>query len=110
MRGLIERLEGVGVRVARVGEERLRERASVVLIGHIVRTDIGDTISRIDGTGVAEVVDMSLSMPGVDDVSSAYLVISAIGKRELRQALQVLEDVAREKGLLLIEPIGEEGV
>ncbi len=102
---LIERLEKSGIRVARVGEERLRASVSVVLIGHIVHSDMGDTINKIDSTGFAEVVDLSLSMPGIHESSSAYLVINAIGNKELDKALGILRSIAREKDLLLIEPI-----
>ncbi|MCX9011934.1 MAG: amino acid-binding protein [Candidatus Methanoperedens sp.] len=102
---LIERLENSGVRVARVGEERLRSSVSVVLIGHIIHSDIGDTIERIDSTGFAEVVDLSLSMPAIEKTSSAYLVINAIGEKELKKALEILRGVAEKKDLLMIEPI-----
>ncbi len=102
---LIERLEKSGVRVARVGEERLRSSVSVVLIGHIIHSDIGDTIDRIDSTGFAEVVDLSLSMPAVEKTSSAYLVINAEGEMQLKNALEILRQVASKKNLLMIEPI-----
>lgn len=102
---LIERLEKSGVRVARVGEKRLNSTISVVLIGHIVHSDMGDTIDKIDSTGFAEVVDMSLSMPAIEKTSSAYLVINAIGEKELIMGLDILREVAKKKDLLLIEPI-----
>lgn len=102
---LIERLEKSGVKVARVGEERLRSSVSVVIIGHIVHSDMGDTIDRIDSTGFAEVVDMSLSMPAIERTSSAYLVINAVGEKELGKALDILREVALKKDLLMIEPI-----
>jgi ACT domain-containing protein len=102
---LIDRLEKSGVGVARVGEERLRSSVSVILIGHIIHSDIGDTIDKIDSTGFAEVVDLSLSMPAIDKTSSAYLVINAVGEKELKRALDVLRKVANKKDLLMIEPI-----
>jgi ACT domain-containing protein len=102
---LIEKLETSGVGVARVGEERLRSSVSVVLIGHIIHSDIGDTIDKIDKTGFAEVVDLSLSMPAIERTSSAYLVINAVGIKELKMALEVLREVAAKKDLLMIEPI-----
>ena len=102
---LIERLEKSGGKVARVGEERLRSSVSVVLIGHIIHSDIGDTIDRIDSTGYAEVVDLSLSMPAIEKTSSAYLVINAVGENELKKALEILRGVASCKDLLMIEPL-----
>ena len=91
--------------MARVGEERLRSTVSVILIGHIVHSDMGDTIDRIDSTGFAEVVDMSLSMPAIEKTSSSYLVINAVGEKELSIALDILREVAHKKDLLMIEPI-----
>ncbi len=102
---LTERLENSGVRVARVGEERLRSSVSLVLIGHIIHSDIGDTIERIDSTGFAEVVDLSISMPAIEKTSSAYLVINAVGENELKKAVEILREVAEKKDLLMIEPI-----
>jgi len=102
---LINHLENSGIRVVRVGEERLRASVPVILIGHIVHSDMGDTIDRIDSTGFAEVVALSLSMPGINEPSSAYLVINAVGKKELNRALEILMDVADKKDLLVIDPI-----
>lgn len=102
---LISRLEENGIGVARVDEERLIEHGAVLLIGHIVHTDIQDTIESIDKTGYAEVVDISLSMPHIDTTSSASLKIDAVGRKELYEAIDVLKGIAKEKDLLVIEPI-----
>ncbi len=102
---LIDKLKKNGIIVARVGEERLRESRVVILIGHIVHSDIRDTIDQIDATGYAEVVDLAMSMPGINQRSSARLVINATGKKEMESAVDLLRDIACEKDLLLIEPI-----
>ena len=102
---LIDKLKKNGIIVARVGEERLRESRVVILIGHIVHSDIRDTIDQIDATGYAEVVDLAMSMPGINQRSSARLVINATGKKEMESAVDLLRNIACEKDLLLIEPI-----
>ena len=102
---LINKLKSIGIIVARVGEERLRESRVGILIGHIIHSDIRDTIDPIDATGYAEVVDLAMSMPGIDQRSSARLVINATGKMEMESAVELLRNIAREKDLLLIEPI-----
>ena len=53
-----------------------------MLVGHIVHSDIRDTIDQIDQTGYAEVVDLAMSMPGINLKSSARIGISAAGKAE----------------------------
>ncbi|AKB85643.1 amino acid-binding protein [Methanococcoides methylutens] len=102
---IISRLEENGIGVARVDEKRFMEHGAVILIGHIVHTDIQDTIDTIDKTGFAEVVDICLSMPHIDTQSSASLKIDAIGRKELHEAMSVLREVAHKKDLLVVEPI-----
>jgi ACT domain-containing protein len=103
--GLLEELEKGGVIVARIGEERLKEGVSVILIGHIVHSDIRDTIDVIDRTGSAEVVDLSICMPGIDARSSASMKISATDREELLKSLKTLREVVDKKDLLMITPI-----
>lgn len=102
---LVEQLKERGVKVVRTGKERLSESMVVLLIGHIVHSDVGDTIDSIDSTGFAEVVGLSLSMPGVEKESSASVTISAVGKKELKEALNILERTASKKGIMVISPI-----
>ncbi len=103
---LLSVLKSEGFRVSRLGRERLGVGATVLLIGHIVHTDLKETIHAVDSTGTAEVVDMSLAMPGIQERSSASLRISATGPKELGKALGILERVAQRKGLLLVKPVG----
>ncbi len=105
-----EQLKNSGITVVRAGEDRFMEAVSVVLVGHVLDSDLGDTVKRIDSTGFAEVMDLSLTMPGVDEPSSAYLKIRATGKAEIQKALTILRDVGLEKKLLVIEPIEVEAV
>ncbi len=103
-------LKNSGISVVRAGEDRFIEAVSVVLVGHVLDSDLGDTVSRIDSTGFAEVMDLALTMPGVNEPSSAYLKIRATGKTEIQKALGILREVGREKKLLVIEPIEVEAV
>ena len=107
---LLKKLAENDISVARVNEDRLIEQLSVILIGHIVHTDIKDTIYAIDKTGSAEVIDLSLSMPKINGESSAHMIISATGKNELEHARKLLLDLAKKKNILVIEPIGSDGL
>ena len=98
-------LQDSGITLVRAGEERFIEAVSVVLVGHVLDSDLGDTVNRIDTTGFAEVMDLELTMPGVEEPSSAFLKIRATGKAEIQKALAILRQVGVEKELLVIEPI-----
>jgi ACT domain-containing protein len=101
-------LESRDIRIARVNEEKLLEYHTVMIVGHIVHSDIRDTIDQIDQTGYAEVVDMAMSMPGINLKSSARIGISAAGKEEARKAMNLMREIAKKKDLLVIEPIDGE--
>jgi ACT domain-containing protein len=104
---LRKRLEGSGATIVRMGKIRLREAVSILLIGHIIHTDLTDTIDQIDRTGYAEVQDLSLAMPEIDGPSSAVITISATGTTELKRAVEILRGAAQKKDLLMIEPLGD---
>ncbi|WP_406661170.1 amino acid-binding protein [Methanolobus sp. ZRKC3] len=105
---IISRFEESGIGVVSVDEKRYLEHGAVLLIGHIVHTDIQDTIDKIDNTGCAEVVDLNLSMPKIDMPSSASLKIDAVNREDLNSTINLLKKIAKEKDLLVIEPIESE--
>ncbi|MDF2954654.1 amino acid-binding protein [Candidatus Alkanophaga liquidiphilum] len=105
---LLQRLRERGITVVRVGAERLKEAVFVLLIGHIVRSGVKELINEVDGTGVAEVVELFLSMPAVEEKSAAALKIRAIGKMELERALDIVEGFAARCGILVVRPIEDE--
>lgn len=105
---LKESLESRDIKVVRVDETRLLESKTVLIVGHIIHSDIRDTIDKIDSTGYAEVVDLAMAMPGIQMKSSARLGISAAGKAEMKKAIGLLRSIADEKELLIIEPIETE--
>jgi ACT domain-containing protein len=101
-------LEQRDIRIVRVDELKLRQHKTVIIVGHIIHSDIRDTIDQIDSTGYAEVVDLAMSMPGINLKSSARLGINASGKEEMKKAIGLLKSIAIKKDLLLIEPIETE--
>lgn len=108
LKSIISSLEDSDIGIARIDEKRYFEHGAVILIGHIVHTDIQDTIDTIDNTGYAEVVDLNLSMPKIKMPSSASLKIDAVSKEHLASAIELLKDIAKKKDLLVIEPIKSE--
>jgi len=102
---LLELLREQGVSVVRIGEERLLYECTLIMIGHMMHTDISDTVDRIDRTGSAEVTELSLVMPAINSPSSARITIRSTTRTEMKKAIRILREVAREKELLIIEPL-----
>ena len=104
---LVALLKKQGVHIQRIGKERLLYRRTVIMIGHLMHTDLSDTVDRIDSTGFAEVSELSMSMPAVNERSSSRLTIKSLTKDDMEAAVAILRTVAKEKDLLLIEPLEE---
>ncbi|MFC7234769.1 amino acid-binding protein [Halosegnis marinus] len=102
---IVEALRDSGVNVVQAGEERYSEEVTVVLTGHLVDTDLSDTLRRVQDCGRASVTDVSLSAPGgTEDVSSARLRLAA-EQGGTTEALDAVRAVAAEKDLQVIAPL-----
>jgi len=102
---LLELLREQGVNVVRIDEERLLYECTLIMIGHLMHTNLSDTVDRIDTTGSAEVTELSLVMPAISSPSSARITIRSTTRTEMKKAIRILRGVAEQKGLLIIEPL-----
>ncbi|MFC6826771.1 amino acid-binding protein [Halopelagius fulvigenes] len=104
---IVEALRDEGVNVIQAGAERYGEELSVVLIGHLVDTDLSDTLRRIEECSSASLSDISLNAPeGREDVSSARLRL-ATRAGETQAAIDAVRTIADEKDLHVVEPLTE---
>ena len=104
---IVAALRDAGVNVIRAGAERYSEELTVVLVGHLVETDLSDTLRRFQNCGGASVANVSLSAPaGTDEPSSARLRLVASEGRS-GDALATVREVAAEKDLRVVEPLTE---
>jgi ACT domain-containing protein len=104
---IVDSLREAGVNVIQAGAERYSEELTVVLVGHLVETDLSDTLRRFSDCGGVSVADLSLSAPaGTDGPSSARLRLVA-SEGQSSDALTAVREVAEEKELRVIEPLTE---
>jgi ACT domain-containing protein len=104
---IVDALRDAGVSVIRAGEDAYTEEVTVVLVGHLVESDLSDTLSRVEACAAASVTEVSLDAPeGTADVSSVRirLAVEADGAED---ALEAVRAVADEKDLQLVEPLVE---
>ncbi len=104
---IVGSLRDAGVNVIQAGSERYDEELVVLLIGHLVDTDLSDTLRQIESCSDASLTDLSLSAPrGRDETSSARLRLKTRSGTN-GDALSKLREIADEKGLHVIEPLTE---
>ena len=63
---VVDALRGEGINVIQAGAEQYTEELTVVLTGHLVNTDLSNTLERIQSATGANVDDLSLSAPEGD--------------------------------------------
>lgn len=102
---IIDALREQGVNVIQAGTERYGEEVTVLLVGHLIDTDLSDTVERLERHSHASVVDISLSgEPGTDHVSTARIRLAAEAGRT-GDALENVRDVAADKDFRVVEPL-----
>ncbi len=104
---LLDNLKKAGIIVRSYNEVRLTVTTSILLIGHIIHTDLSDTINKID-SGDAECVELHVSMPRANEPSTAMVTISARNENKLKEAIARLKEICKKKEIEVIEPINEE--
>jgi ACT domain-containing protein len=102
---LVKLIQDQGVTILRIGEERFGIRHSVILIGHLMHTDLSDTVNHIDSSGYAEVTELTIVMPAIDRPSSAKITLKSANLEDMRHARDILRSVARQKDIVIVEPL-----
>ncbi|MBW9222991.1 ACT domain-containing protein [Methanothermococcus sp. SCGC AD-155-E23] len=97
---IVERLEESGIVVTKVNNKVRKMDIDVVVIGHVVDTDIRDTIDRLNKYGL--VVDLDLTMPHPFKESSARMRI-IVDSKNLEDLCREMEKLSKEKDLLFIK-------
>ncbi len=101
---IVDALRAAGINVIQAGAERYSEELTVILVGHLIDTDLSDSLRQFQTTSRAEVVDVSLSAPeGTEGVSSARLRLATEADRA-EEVLATVRDIAEEKDIHVIEP------
>ena len=102
---IVAALREEGVNVVQAGAEHYAEEVVVLLVGHLVDTDLSDTLRRVEGNSATSIADFSLNAPeGRSDTSSARLRM-ATRAGETAAALDVIREIAAEKDLHVVEPL-----
>lgn len=103
---IIEEVKKVGARITMVGEEEVEAKAVNLLVGDIIKTDIRDTVEKLNSVQGARVSDLDLAVGKSGGESAARLIFEATSNESLQNVLKKLKDISEEKDLLVIEPLG----
>lgn len=102
---IVKELEAGDIWVSKAGEVKKKETVTVILIGHIVDTDLRDTIDEMNEIPGVMVADVALAMPHPDKESSARLDIEISSSGANIDAMRRLDEIADKKKLIVIKSL-----
>jgi ACT domain-containing protein len=102
---IVDALRAEGINVIQAGAEQYTEELTVILVGHIVNTDLSNTLERIQSATGANVEDLSLSAPEGDEGISSARIRLATRSDGTDAALDRIREVAADKDLRVVEPL-----
>jgi ACT domain-containing protein len=105
LKKIIKELEKRDIWVSKAGEVKKKEKITVVLIGHIVDTDLRDTVDRMNEIKGVMVADVALAMPHPDKESSARMDIELSSGAKIKTAMKRLDEIAGGKKLAVIKSL-----
>jgi ACT domain-containing protein len=100
---VIEKLKEMKITILEMNDVILKEKLRAILIGHVIDTDIRNTVDRINELEGVDIVDLEVKLSG-EDKSSTMLVIEAdFGMKNL--VYNKIQEIATEKALLMINEV-----
>lgn len=79
-----------------------RKSLSFILVGHVIDTDVMDTIDKINDVGLVSDIDVVMPSP---EKKSSVMVNVDVDKKNLKELHDVLDRICWQKNFLLIESI-----
>ena len=101
---IVSALRGEGINVIQAGAEAYGEDVVLLLIGHLVDTDLSDTLSKIEECSTATVVDFALAAPDGDESMSSARLRLAAESGTVTDAIDAVRSVTAEKEIHVVEP------
>ena len=103
LKQVIEKLNEMNITILEIDDVLLKEKLSTILIGHVIDTDIRDTMDKINVLKGVSVVGLDVELEEELESSAMIVVESDVGKKEI--VLRKIQEIADDKGLLVINEV-----
>ena len=104
---LLHTLRDMGIRITQVGERELLTKTTLLLLGHIVHSDLQKLIDALNAMEGVRVSDLTVAMRGIGMESAATMSLLAESSERLSQALSIVEEMSSRMGLLIVRCVGQ---
>jgi len=100
---VIEKLSEMGITILELDGVVRKERLSTILIGHVIDTDIRDTMDKINELEGVSVVDLEVKLEEELESSAMIVVEADFGKKSV--VFNRIQEIANEKDLLVVNEV-----
>lgn len=100
---VLNKFEEMGVTILKKDGRLIKERFTAILYGHIVDSDVRDTVERINLVDGLEIIDLQIKLDGEDESTSLICIEFDSGLRDF--AYGKLLELAEEKDFLVIDEV-----
>ncbi len=107
LENILERYKKENIKVIKVDEFRCFDEIVVGMIGHIMHTDLSETINSIESLGFCNVSDMQIEMPECGRESCAILQISIDTSKKdgCNLLMSKMKEIGEKKNIQVIESV-----
>ncbi|MEA4958038.1 hypothetical protein SDC9_32149 [bioreactor metagenome] len=103
LKQVIGKLTEMNITILEIDGVVVKEKISTILIGHVIDTDIKDTMDKINSIEGVSVVSMDIKLEEELESSAMIVVESDPDKKNI--VLNKIQDIANEKGLSVVNEV-----
>ena len=103
LQAVIDKFKDMGVPLLEVDDAIKKEKLSTILYGHIIDSDLRDTVDKINAVDGLVVSDLQLKLDGELKSTALITIELDVGKRDI--AYNKIMEIAEEKDFLVIDEV-----
>ena len=103
LQAVVDRFKEMNLSLIEVDDTIKKEKLSTILYGHIIDSDLRDTVDKINAVDGLVVSDLQLKLDGELKSTALITVELDLGKREI--AYNKIMEIAEEKDFLVIDEV-----
>ncbi|MCL2687334.1 MAG: amino acid-binding protein [Methanobrevibacter sp.] len=103
LKQVIKTLSAMNITILEIDGVLVKEKISSILIGHVIDTDIKDTMDQINALKGASVVGLDVKLEDELESSAMIVVESDVDKKQI--VLDKIQDIANKKDFLVVNEV-----
>lgn len=103
LNAVIEKFKEMNISICEIDGVMRKEKFSTILIGHIIDTDVRDTVDKINAVEGLSVVGLEVKLDGEFESTAMLTIELDVGLMDL--ALNKIKEIANEKDLIIINEV-----